>query len=208
MLARVDRKDDSLGRRVRYTKSDLVTYSPVTANHVGDGLTLGALCEAAVTLSDNTAANLLLDSFGGPAALTAYLRRLGDDVTRLDRRETALNENKPGDPRDTTMPLAMLRTMQKLVLGAALSAASRAQLADWLVGCKTGGKRLRADIPNGWRAGDKSGGGHNNATNDVAIFWPPGRAPIVVTAYYTGADAPLAAREAVLAEVGRLAATA
>ncbi len=207
VLARVDQKRESLSRRVVYSKSDLVTYSPVTGKNVDGGLTVGALCEAAVTLSDNTAANLLLDSFGGPAALTGYLRSLGDNVTRLDRRETALNENKPGDPRDTTTPLAMLETTQELVLGTVLSTASRTQLVTWLVACKTGDKRLRAGIPNGWQVGDKTGGGGHNATNDVAVVWPPGRAPIVIAVYYSGADASQAEREAVLAEVGRLAAT-
>jgi beta-lactamase class A len=206
VLARVDGKQESLSRRVGYSKNDLVAYSPITGQHAGGGLTVGELCQAAVTLSDNTAGNLLLDSFGGPAALTAYLRSLGDKVTRLDRRETALNENKPGDPRDTTTPLAMLETMQNLVLGTALSASSRAQLAAWLVACKTGDKRLRAGVAKGWRVGDKTGGGGNNATNDVAVIWPPGRAPLIVTAYYTGASASNDERDAVLAEVGRLAA--
>jgi beta-lactamase class A len=206
VLTRVERKKDSLDRRIVYATSDLITYSPITEKHVEDGLTVGELCNAAVTLSDNTAANLLLDSFGGPAALTAYLRSLGDDVTRLDRREPVLNENKPGDPRDTTTPFAMLKTMRKLVLGTALSAASRAQLVTWLVECKTGGKRLRAGGPKDWRVGDKSGSGGNNAANDIAVFWPPGRAPIFVTAYYTGANASAAERDIVLAEVGRIAA--
>jgi beta-lactamase class A len=206
VLTRVDRKEDSLTRRVVYAKSDLVSYSPITEKHVGEGMTVGELCEAAVTLSDNTAGNLLLDSFGGPAGLTAWLRALGDKVTRLDRREPALNENRPGDPRDTTTPLAMLQTMQKLVLGTTLSAASRAQLVTWLVACKTGSQRLRAGVPQGWRVGDKTGGGGHNAANDIAFLWPPERAPIVVAAYYTGANASLADRNKVLADVGRLAA--
>jgi beta-lactamase class A len=168
---------------------------------------LGELCDAAMTLSDNTAGNLLLDSFGGSAALTAYLRSLGDDVARLDRRETALNENKPGDPRDTTTPLAMLEIMRKTVLGTALSVSSRAQLVAWLVACKTGNKRLRAGVPKDWRAGDKTGSGANNATNDIAVIWPPGRAAIVVAAYYTGSSATEDERNAALAEVGRLAAS-
>ncbi len=206
VLARVDRGEERLDRRVLYSKSDLVTYSPVTEKHVEGGMTVAGICEAAVTLSDNTAGNLLLDSFGGPAGLTAYMRSLGDDVTRLDRRETALNEAAPGDPRDTTTPEAMLETMRKIVLGAALSPSSRAQLADWILSSKTGDKRLRAGVPKAWRLGDKTGGGGRNATNDVAVIWPPDRAPIVVTAYYIGADASGDQRNAVLAEVGRLAA--
>ena len=206
VLARVDRGAESLDRKIIYAQSDLVTYSPVTERHVGAGMTVAELCKAALTVSDNTAANLLLDSFGGPPGLTAYLRSLGDPVTRLDRHETALNEATPGDPRDTTTPLAMLDTIRKIVLGSALSTASRTQLIKWLVANQTGDKRLRAGVPAGWRVGDKTGSGEHNATNDVAVIWPPGRAPIVVTAYYVESQASENERNAVLAEVGRIAA--
>jgi beta-lactamase class A len=207
ILARVDRGEESLGRRVVYGKADLVPYSPVTEKHAGEGgLTIGEICEAAVTLSDNTAGNLLLDSFGGPSGLTAYMRSLGDDVTRLDRRETELNEARPGDPRDTTTPATMVEVMRRTVLGTALSTGSREQLAAWLVANKTGDKRLRAGVPKGWQVGDKTGSGANNATNDIAVIWPPGRAPIIVAAYYADARGSDEERSAVLAEVGRLAA--
>jgi beta-lactamase class A len=206
VLARVDRGEESLSRRVVYSKSDLVTYSPTTGKHVESGLTIGEICEAAMVLSDNTAGNLLLDSFGGPAGLTSFARAFGDTVTRLDRRETELNEATPGDPRDTTTPLAMLELMRKIVLGDALSASSREQLIAWLVANKTGDKRLRAGVPTGWRVGDKTGSGSNGAANDIAVIWPPARAPILVAAYYAEARATDDERNAVLAEVGRLAA--
>lgn len=132
-----------------------------------------AICAAAVTLSDNTAGNLMLASFGGPAGLTAFARGLGDTVTRLDRIETELNEGTPGDPRDTTSPLAMLGTMQKLVAGDVLSAASRERLIGWLVANKTGDKRLRAGLPASWRIGDKTGTGGNGSANDIAVALAP-----------------------------------
>lgn len=208
VLARVDRGEESLARRITYASDYLVPYSPVTGKHVGgDGLTVGEICDAAVTLSDNTAGNLLLDGFGGPAGLTAWLRSLGDGVTRLDRRETALNDVGPGDPRDTTTPVAMLEILRQTVLGTALSTASREQLMAWLVASRTGDARLRAGVPKAWRVGDKTGSGADNATHDIAVLWPPRRAPIIVTAYYAGARASDAERNAVLAEVGRLAAT-
>ena len=145
VLARVDRGEESLTRRIVYARDYLVTYSPVTEKRAGGGgMAVGEICEAAVTLSDNTAGNLLLDSFGGPAGLTAYMRSLGDGVSRLDRRETALNEAAPGDPRDTTSPAAMAEVLRRTVLGTALSASSREQLTAWLVGSRTGDKRLRA----------------------------------------------------------------
>ena len=207
LLHRVDRGEESLERRVRFSSSDLVAYSPVTERHVGtDGLTLGALCEATLTTSDNTAGNLVLANVGGAAAMTAYLRAIGDTVTRLDRNEPALNEADPAtrEPLDTTTPRAMAQTMRALLVGAALSAASRLQLQQWLLANQTGGKRLKAGLPSDWRIGDKTGS-NGPAANDVAIVWPPaGRAPLVVTAYIDASRAARPISESGLADVGRL----
>ncbi|HET6221540.1 MAG TPA: class A beta-lactamase [Dongiaceae bacterium] len=206
VLARVDRGEEKLDRRVVYADKDLVTYSPVTKDHVGPGgLSMAEICEAAVTLSDNTAGNLMLASFGGPSGLTSFARSLGDRTTRLDRIETELNEAKPGDPRDTTTPAAMLDTMQRLLIGDALSAASRDRLIGWLLASKTGARRLRAGLPADWRVGDKTGSGNNGTANDVAIAFPPGRAPILIAAYYTESTTSDDARNTVIADAARLA---
>lgn len=147
VLARVDQHEENLDRRIVYSRNVLLPHSPTTGQHVGGtGMTVAALCEAVVTQSDNAAANLLLDSFGGPAAWTAYVRSIGDQVTRLDRREPELNQDRPGDPRDTTSPVAMLEDLHRIILGDALSAPSRAQLTAWLVANRTGDARLRAEI--------------------------------------------------------------
>ena len=207
VLARVDRGAESLSRRIEFAKTDLVPYSPVTEKHTGaPGMALAEICEAAITLSDNTAGNLLLDSMGGPAGLTAFARSLGDRHTRLDRRETALNEAIPGDPRDTTTPAAMLQDMHALLLGDVLSAQSRTRLVEWMVATRTGDARLRAGFSKGWRIGDKTGSSDNGVVNDVAIAWPPAGAPLLVAAYYAEATRDGDARNAVLAEVGRIAA--
>jgi beta-lactamase class A len=208
VLARVDQGKEQLTRRIAVQSTDIIPYAPVTQPRVGgEPMTVAELCEAIVTLSDNPAANILLSSFGGPAALTAYLRMLGDEVTRLDRNEPEVNQALPGDPRDTTTPVAMLKTMQKIVLGDALSPASRAQITTWLLGSKTGDRKLRALLPAGWKTGDKSGGGGNGTNNDIAIMWPPNKAPLLVTSYLTGTLADAAARDRALAEVGKLAAS-
>ena len=208
VLARVDKGQEDLARKIVYSKSDLVDYSPVTRHHADSaGLSVAALCEAAITLSDNTAGNLLLASFGGPAALTAFLRTLGDTQTRLDRNEPTLNESMPGDPRDTTTPNAMLANMRTLLLTDRLSAGSCAQLRDWLIANKTGGKRIRAKLPMDWRVGDKTGTGSRGSTNDIAIIWPPKRAPLLVTAYLTQTNAETARREAAISDVGGLVAS-
>ena len=211
VLARVDAGADRLDRRVAYGAGAVLPHSPATAPQAGRAsLTMGELCAAAVTLSDNTAANLLLDSFGGPAALTAHLRRLGDGVTRLDRTEPTLNEAGRDDPRDTTTPRAMAGLLRRLALDAALTEGSRSLLQGWMTGCRTGLGKIRAGVPAGWRVGDKtgSGGGDRHASNDVAVIWrPDGRAPLVVAAYTVDMPGDDAGRDAILAAVGRLAAT-
>lgn len=209
VLWRVDHGQETLDRRVIYSAGDLMEWSPFTGKHTGKpGVTIGELCEAAVTLSDGTASNLILRSVGGPAAWTTWVRSLGDSVTRLDRYEPEMDRVGPGDPRDTTTPIAMLRNVRKLVLGDVLSAASRKQFTAWLLACQTGGDRLRAGLPEDWREADKTGTGPaiNNAANDVAVLWPPHRAPILVAAYYADSRESDDQRDAVLASVGRLVA--
>ena len=204
VLARVDAGQEQLARRIVVARGDLLEWAPVTSKHVGGaGMTVAELCEAAITVSDNTAANLLLASAGGPAALTAFARGLGDATTRLDRTEPTLNEAVPGDPRDTSTPRAMAHTLRRLVLGDALSDASRAQLVQWMTANTTGGQRLRAGVPSDWRVADKTGTGRLGTTNDVGVLWPPQRAPLVVAAYLTGTQASGDAREAALAGVAR-----
>lgn len=157
-LARVDRGKEKLDRRIAFGKDVLLPHSPVTEKHVGGaGMTIAELCEAAITVSDNAAGNLLLESFGGPAGLTAWLRSIGDQTTRLDRTEPDLNEASFGDPRDTTTPAAMLETLGKLVFGSVLSESSCQQLIEWMVANRTGDARLRAGLPKSWRIGDKTG---------------------------------------------------
>ena len=204
ILARVDAGKESLDRRIRFQARDLLAYSPITKDRTGgDGMTLAELCEAALTESDNTAANLLLAALDGPAGVTAYARALGDAVTRLDRIEPDLNEAVPGDPRDTSSPAAMASNLQSLVLGNALSAMSKDQLGRWLIANKTGDARLRAGLPSGWRVGDKTGSGDSGSTNDIGVLWPPQRAPIVIAVYLTETPKPDAQRNATIASVAR-----
>jgi beta-lactamase class A len=204
-LSLVDQGREHFDRVIRYGQADLLDYAPVTRAHVQEGgLPLGELCQAAIELSDNTAANLILGQIGGPAAVTAFARGLGDNVTRLDRNEPTLNTAIPGDPRDTTAPLAMLADLRALSLGGVLSPGSRERLNGWLVACQTGKTRLRSGLPAGWRVGDKTGTGVNGTANDVAVAWAPG-GPILIACYLTEmARASDTARDAVHAEVARL----
>ncbi len=207
MLHRVDAGQESLDRTLPMPTQFLFN-SPLTQPHAGGSMTLRDLCAASLTQSDNTAANLLLGTIDGPAAITRFARSLGDPVTRLDRVETALNQALPGDPRDTTSPAAMIADWHKLLLGDTLSPASRKQLTAWLMANQTGADRLRAGLPSAWTVGDKTGSNGENTTNDVAILWPHDRPPVLVAAYLTECPGPEAKRNAILANVGRLVANA
>ena len=166
-------------------------------------MTLGALCAAAIEQSDNTAGNLLLDAIGGPAGLTNFVRGIGDEMTRLDRKEPDLNSAVSGDQRDTTSPAAMRADMQRLLLGNVLSESSRHQLEDWLQHNETGALMIRAGVPKTWTVGDKTGRGGNGATNDVAIIRSPARAPILVAIYSIGSTSSADDRAAIVAEAAR-----
>lgn len=188
ILQRNEAEPGLLAQHIDYDAATLVTYSPITQDHFETGMRVADLCAAALQYSDNTAANLLLAQVGGPAGLTAFARRLGDAVFRLDRDEPTLNTALPDDPRDTTTPLAMGMTLERLLVGEALTVPSRRQLQAWLEGNTTGASRIRAGVPSDWRVGDKTGTGDYGVANDVAIVCPPGRAPWIVVVFTRGPD--------------------
>jgi beta-lactamase class A len=189
-----------------FTRADLLPNSPYSERSLRFGMMrVGFAAEHAITQSDNTAANLLLRRMGGPEAFTRSLRALGDSVTRLDRYETALNENAPGDPRDTTTPVAMARTASPFVLGTGLHPVWRGALRRWMIASRTGLRRIRAGLPRGWEAGDKTGT-CGTAYNDVAFFRAANGREYMLSVYLDRPTVTGPRAEAAIADVGRLAA--
>jgi beta-lactamase class A len=170
---------DILERVVPYTPTVLVPNSPETMKHTS--MAIGDLCRAALTLSDNTAMNLLLGVLAGPEKVTAFLRGAGDPLSRLDRTETALNV-RDGD-LDTCTPARMAANIRHFALDDGLTPDNRDVLVGWLRANTTGGTRIKAGLPADWVVGDKTGAGAQGEINDVAVVWPPGRAPLVVAVY-------------------------
>lgn len=208
-ILRRDHDGSLLGKVIRYTRQDVDKsgYGPITgkAENLANGMTVKSLCEAAITYSDNCAANLLLKELGGPTAISRFSRSIGDSVTRLDRWEPELNTAEPGRTTDTTSPRAIGQSYARLTLGHALNRDDADQLTKWLLANTTGGNRVRKGLPAAWRWGDKTGSGKYSTTNDVGIALPPGRAPIVIAVLSTkkdspegGADEPLVAKTAEL----------
>lgn len=210
VLQRSTREPGLLDRLIRYDQADVLEWAPVTSKHVDTGMTVEALCDAAITVSDNTAANLLVRLLSGPAAVTTFARSLGDNVTRVDRLEPDLNVTAPGDIRDTSTPEQMALNLRTLVLGDPLPPAPRTRFADLLKANTTGGKAIRAGLPRQWVVGDKTGSGAQGESNDLAIAWPPGRAPIVVAVYTAPDDPRLPADRArqIIARAATIAASA
>lgn len=202
VLARADDGAEDLDRMIPYTTADLVTYSPVTEKHAGAGMTTSDLCAATITLSDNTAANLLLGTMGGPEGFTAFLRGIGDGVSRLDRWETALNEGLPGDLRDTSTPATMVDTLETLLFGDALSHDSRRQLELWMQQDKVADALIRASLPKGWGIGDKTGAGGNGSRSIIAVIRTPAGDPWLAAIYLTGNSADMATRNTAIARIG------
>jgi beta-lactamase class A len=201
--ALLDAGPQKLATTVTIAQGDLQSYAPVTRTMVGRTVPASELCAITLRTSDNTAANKVLEVLGGPAAVTSFLRSIGDATTRLDRTEPELNEGRPGDPRDTTTPSAIADTMNRLILGTALEVDARRQLAEWLVGNEVGGPLLRAGIPADWRIADRTGAGGFGTRGVVAVMWPPARAPIVAAIYVTATDASMDDRNAAIAGIGR-----
>ena len=211
VLHRIDHGSERVDRAVAIPERSLAN-SPVTQPFARRSMSVGDLCAAAMTRSDNVAANLLLYSVGGPQALTRFLRGTGDGITRLDRFELDLNAGTPGDPRDTSTPAAMLDTMRRLTTGTILSPSGRKQLLDWMRRTETGIDKLRKGLPATWQIADRTGAGGHNSNNDIALIWPAGRPapqPVFVASMVTGGpgDDPLS-RNAVHARIGRLLAQA
>lgn len=204
VLARSVDEPDFLRRRIRYAEDDLLMFSPVTKRHRLDGMSLKQLCAAALTHSDNTAADLILRQVGGPEGLTRYARETGDSTFRLDRWGLELHTAYPGDPRDTTTPAAMGATLEALLLGLVLPVRQRALLTGWMRDCATGAGRIRAGIPAGWDLAHKTGTGGYGSANDVGMTWPPDRAPIVLSIYTTRHEKDSRPRSDIVAAAARL----
>jgi beta-lactamase class A len=208
VLASVDRGQARLDELIAYGPDDLLEYAPVAKQNLEKGaMSVADMCEAAVELSDNTCANALLARFGGPSALTAFWRSIGDTVSRLDHNEPELNRTPPGEPHDTTTPAAMAGTLQKLILGEALSPISRERLTGWMLGCKTGDNRLRAGLPKDWRVGDKTGNNGKDASGDIAVTWSTRGEPMVICAYTRGGAPTSRQIDDVFAQIGRYVGT-
>lgn len=186
VLARSQQDHKLLNKHIRYGSNALPSWSPVTEKHIATGMSVGEMAAATLKYSDNGAANMLLKEIGGPAALTAFMRSIGDTTFRLDRIEPEMNTAIPGDERDTSSPFAVAKSLEKLVLGPSLGPAERQQFLDWLKGNTTGQTRIRAGTPSGWIVGDKTGTcGVYGTANDYAVIYPPGRRPIVLAIYTT-----------------------
>ena len=208
VLARIDQGKDHLESMIAYGPENLLEYAPVAKQNIGKNakasMSVADMCAATVELSDNTSANLLLARVGGPSALTTFWRSTGDTVTRLDHNEPELNRSPPGDPNDTTTPVAMVGNLRRFLLGEVLSLDSRQRLTGWMLNCKTGDNRLRAGLPKDWKVADKTGNSGKDAVGDIAVVWSKPERPVLVAAYVQGGSPTEPQFKALFTEIGRM----
>lgn len=207
ILKASEKESDLLTKIIKYTKTDTdkSAYAPITSKYLAKGMTISELSQAALDYSDNTAMNLLVAEAGGVGKITDYARLIGDEKFRLDRMEPELNTAIPADKRDTTTPLAMTMSLDKLVLGQSLESNSQIYLTKWLKANTTGDKRIRAGLPQGWIVGDKTGTGAYGTTNDIGVIWAAKCDPIVISIYYTQDQKAAKSNDSVIASATKVA---
>jgi beta-lactamase class A len=205
-LERVQRDEEQLDRPVRITRADMVPHAPVTEAAVGRTLTIRELMQAAVEVSDNPAANILIREMGGIAVWRSWWPTFGDTTTVISRLEPDLNTALPNDPRDTCLPEQTLANIREMAFSDRLTPENDALLQGWLTTSPTGANRIKAAAPEGWTVAHKTGTGANGTANDVAMLTPLSGSPVIIAAYFTGAtEATEDQRDAVIAEAARRA---
>lgn len=203
LLADIDNKSQSFDTAVIIDGASLITYSPITENHINQTFTLEQACTATMETSDNTAANIVLSAIGGPKTLTQFMQSIGDHTTRLDRIEPELNQALVGDPRDTTTPIAMVNSLDTLLFGTVLTDSSKQQLKQWMTDNKVAGSLLRSVLPDGWVIADRSGAGGHGSRGITAIIWPNNGSPKIISIYITQSTATMEERNQAIATIGK-----
>jgi beta-lactamase class A len=200
-------------KHVMWSEADMLNHAPFTRGRIATGATLRELARATQTTSDNPAANILLRELGGPAGLTAFWRSIGDEASRVDRYEPEMNLVPTGEFRDTATPAAMARNVAKIIYGEVLPERERAELKGWMIETQTGLRRVRAGLPEGWVAGDKTGtsgliGSAEYNYIDIGFAeGPKGQPPITFACYFRARqteDEMLPLGEQTLARVGKV----
>ncbi|MDW2114434.1 CARB family carbenicillin-hydrolyzing class A beta-lactamase [Vibrio sp. 1731] len=204
MLSDMDSGKLSKNATAKVDERSIVVWSPVMDKLAGQNTRIEHACEAAMLMSDNTAANLVLNEIGGPKAVTMFLRTIGDKATRLDRIEPRLNEATPGDSRDTTTPNAILNTLRTLVEGETLSYESRVQIKIWMQDNKVSDSLMRSVLPTGWSIADRSGAGGHGSRGINAIIWKENHRPVYISIYVTETELSLQARDQLVAQISQL----
>ncbi|MEV0951342.1 class A beta-lactamase [Promicromonospora sp. NPDC050249] len=196
---------EELEQVVMYDADDLQAHSPVAERHLGEGMTMHQIIDAAIRESDNTAGNLLLDALGGPPGLADALRAIGDETTKPARYEPELNDVAPGEERDTSTARALAHDLRAYGLGDVLDDDARAILVEALRGSVTGPGTIRAGVSDGWAVGNKTGTSGRGGRNDIGLLWPPDREPVVLAVLTRTEDPEAEPDDALLAEVTTVA---
>jgi beta-lactamase class A len=202
----------ALDRTVTVHEGDLAP-GLTTARHwprVPASATLRSLLELMLIESDNTAADLLLDRVGGPAAVRERLQARGLRGIEIARTMKAQARSAAAGEQaalDVATPLELVRLLAMLRRGELLRPDATALLLDLLGRARTGEHRLRGLLPPSAQVAHKTGtGARGSVTNDIGLIaLPGGRGHLAMAVMVAGSSRPVARQERTIAELARAA---
>jgi beta-lactamase class A len=214
ILHQVEQGKFSLDQPIRFLPEDLILpkpYSPLQDKYPNAGVDvpLRTLLQMTVSLSDNTAADILLRLAGGTKVVNEYIASLGITGFHLEDTERALHREVELQYRNWFEPQGAVQLLRRISDHSPLTVEHTELLLGWMRP-EVPTKRLQGDLPKGTSVAHKSGtsdvdNGVAHATNDIGLIAMPDGRQLAVAVFVTDSTADAATREKVIAEIGRAA---
>lgn len=214
ILHQVEQGKFSLDQPIRFLPEDRILpkpYSPLQDKYpdAGVDIPLRTLLQMTVSLSDNTAADILLRLAGGTKIVSDYIASLGITGFRLQDGERALHHDKTLQYRNWFEPRGAVQLLRRIADHSPLTAEHTELLLSWMRPSTPTG-RLDGDLPSGTIVAHKSGtsdvdNGVAHATNDIGLIALPDGRQLAIAVFVTDSTADEATRIKVIAGIGRAA---
>ena len=212
ILRQIDAGKIKLDQPIQVKKSDFVKKtmrSPLRdANPNGANVTVGELLRLAVSESDGTASDVLLDLAGGAAGVGKYFKEIEVGEMIVANPEKEIGADWETQYRNWASPDGAIQLLRALHERRGLSEASRARLIKLMTETPTGLNRLKKLLPEGTIVAHKTGtsGSRNGvtaATNDIGIVTLPNGKHFAIAVFVSDSPADEATREAVIAKIAK-----
>lgn len=211
ILHQVEQGRFNLDQSISFQKSDLILpkpYSPLQDKYpeAGVEVPLGDLLEMTVSLSDNTAADMLLRLAGGAKVVGDYIASLGIRGFHLKDGESALHRDHALQYRNWFEAQGAIRLLRAISDHSPLTAGHTALLLAWMRSSRA--SRLGLNLPEGTTVAHKAGTsgvdhGIAAATNDIGLITLPDGRQLAIAVFVTDSTADEPTRSQVIARIGR-----